>query len=59
MEEGKGGGGLGVEGFALSAGLVLPAPEGRTVHFNGLKCRTEDTAHKGNLFQASGICKPG
>ena len=33
MEEG---GGVGLEGFALSAGLVLPAPAGRTVPLMGL-----------------------
>ena len=32
MEEG---GGVGVEGFALSAGLVLPAPARRTVPLMG------------------------
>ena len=30
------GGGVGVEGFALSARLVLPAPAGRTVPLMGL-----------------------
>ena len=56
LNGGRGRGGVG--GVCIISGIGAPGSRGEDCPFNGLKCRPEDSARKGNLFQASGICKP-